>query len=95
MRRLQQQIDWLSDRLDANYWNVSKLQMEVYRLRGELRVWKCDAKTVSRAGGGCVDDADVDAEKAELPHWRDADEASWAEGSTGRAWMEAASTHTT
>jgi hypothetical protein len=92
MRRVQQQIICLSDRLDAKCWEFSKLQIEVYRLRGELRERRSDAKTVSRAGGECVD---VDVEKAELPYWRDADAASWPKGGTGRAWTEKVSARTT
>jgi hypothetical protein len=91
MRRVQQQIIWLSDRLDAKCWDFSKLQIEVYRLRGELLERRCDAKTVFRAGEAFVD---VEVEKAELPYWRDADVASWPRGGTGRAWTEAVSTRT-
>lgn len=92
MRRVQQQIIGLSGRLDANCWEFSRLQIEVYRLRGELRERRCDAKTISRADEECVD---VDVEKAEIPYWRDADVASWPKGGTGRAWAEAVSTRTT
>lgn len=89
MRRVQQQIIDLSDRLDAKCW---ELQIEVHRLRGELRGRKCDPKTVSRADEECVD---ADVGEVELPYWRDADVASWPKGGTGRAWTEAVSTRTT
>lgn len=92
MRRVQQQIIRLSDRLDAERWEFSKLQIEVHRLRGELRERRCDAKADFLAGEECVD---VDVGEAELPYWRDADVASWPKGGTSRAWTEAVSTRTT
>jgi hypothetical protein len=37
MRSIRKQIEWISERLDAKCWEVSKLQIEVNNLRAELR----------------------------------------------------------
>jgi len=89
MHSLQQQIRWISERLDAKCWEVSKLQIDVNSLRGELRERTCYSEidpqpsrhvAVRKAdvvyttpGGGGV-------------YWREADKESCPEAGAGCAW---------
>ena len=95
---VQRKIRWISERLDAKCWEVSKLQIEVNRLRAELREQASDSKTVSRVNarihdvGACV--VCTNSGRGGV-YWREVDEASCPEAGTGCAWNETVSARTT
>jgi hypothetical protein len=89
MQSLQQQIRWISERLDAKCWEVSKLQIDVYRLRAELRERPCDSE-IDPQTGKCVaiERADVvyTTPGDEGVYWREANKKSCPESGAGCAW---------
>ena len=86
IRSVQQQIEWISERLVAKCWEVSKLQIEVYRLRGELRERPCYSEIYPQPG------TYVAVRKADVVYttpggggvyWREADKKSYPESVAG------------
>lgn len=89
LRSVQQQIEWISERLDAKCWEVSKLQIEVYRLRAELRKRACYSE-IDPQLGRCVPIGRADLVYTTPGgvgvYWREADKESCPGAGAGYAW---------
>ena len=91
---LQQQVTWISERLDAKCREVSRLQVDVYRLRAELRGRGVQSKTASPPRKYApIGRADLVYTKlgGAGTYWRDTNEETCPGKGVGCAWGEAVS----
>lgn len=98
MDRVQQQIECISERLDAKCCEVSKLQIEVNSLRGELRERPCHSEIYPQPGRYvAIRKADVvyTTPGGGGVYWREANMESCSEADAGCTWGKTVSAFNT